>query len=211
MIYGQNILENMMISGPDIMYNKDKFDSGEINLAFIIGHSGSGKTTMATEYESTGVDQAGLDDVTHNWNYSDENLKEYGNLISSYFKQVGPHIRYYSREEYDNDSFWDGAKDIKDCYEYKVSKDFIAFAKQYARNHKDKRFIVEGVHILLFSPEDFKDCAVFIKGTSMIKSKIRAVNRDSKNKGRFTFNRAMHYYIDDEKRLKAFRNYFKDK
>lgn len=41
--------ESLLINEKDIYYNKDKFDSGEINLCFITGLSGSGKSTMSRE------------------------------------------------------------------------------------------------------------------------------------------------------------------
>ena len=43
--------EKYIINEKDIYYNKDKFDSKEINLCFITGHSGSGKSTMAHKKE----------------------------------------------------------------------------------------------------------------------------------------------------------------
>lgn len=41
--YYDYITEGVIMNQPDIYYNKDKFDSGDINLCFILGHSGSGK------------------------------------------------------------------------------------------------------------------------------------------------------------------------
>jgi adenylylsulfate kinase-like enzyme len=41
--------ESLLLNEKDIYYNKDKFDSGEINLCFITGLSGSGKSTMSRE------------------------------------------------------------------------------------------------------------------------------------------------------------------
>ena len=38
-LYNEAYVKNVK----DIYYNKDQFDSGEINLCFITGHSGSGK------------------------------------------------------------------------------------------------------------------------------------------------------------------------
>lgn len=43
------LCEGIYYDDKDIYYNKDKFDRGEVNLCFIIGHSGSGKSTMALE------------------------------------------------------------------------------------------------------------------------------------------------------------------
>ena len=40
----------------DIYYNKDKFDSGEVNLCFITGLSGSGKSTMGRSMSSKNIE-----------------------------------------------------------------------------------------------------------------------------------------------------------
>ena len=42
----EDIRESFLFNDKDIYWNKDKFDSGEINLCFITGYSGSGKSTM---------------------------------------------------------------------------------------------------------------------------------------------------------------------
>ena len=78
-----SINEGYIKSDKDIYYNKYKFDSGEINLCFITGQSGSGKTTMAGKMTN---DFIRLDDLAQNDLFSDENLKEYGNLIYSFLK-----------------------------------------------------------------------------------------------------------------------------
>ena len=93
------IEEKMLVDSKDIYYNKDKFDSGEINLCFIIGHSGSGKSTMAREMaDGDKIEYYELDDVVLNKiSFTMENLKEYGDLIYSFFK--GPGKKYYYTEE----------------------------------------------------------------------------------------------------------------
>ena len=42
-ITNDTLNESILINEDDIYYNKNKFDSGEINLCFITGLSGSGK------------------------------------------------------------------------------------------------------------------------------------------------------------------------
>ena len=82
----EGIDESYFVNEKDIYYNKDKFDSGEINLCFIIGHSGAGKSTMARDMSSKKIEMYELDDLV--WNkmkFSLENMKEYGNLFYSYF------------------------------------------------------------------------------------------------------------------------------
>ena len=89
----ENINEAILKDEPDIYYNKDKFDSDEINLCFITGFSGSGKSTMAQGMESKNIEIYELDDVTNISAFSDDNLKEYGDLIYLYFKGPGKKYR----------------------------------------------------------------------------------------------------------------------
>lgn len=98
-IYGTMITEGLILNEPDIYYNKDKFDSGQINLCFITGHSGSGKSTMASKMSNQSIEHYQLDDVIANkMSFSMENLKEYGNLIYSFFSGIGKKY-YYTPED----------------------------------------------------------------------------------------------------------------
>ena len=171
-------MESIIFNSKDTYYNKDKFDSGEINLCFITGFSGSGKTTMANEMEKNGIEKYELDDIVFQFNFSDENLKEYGGMISSFFN--GPGKKYRTIK---------GIDDLKtdkeaDDYQVNICIDFIDYAKKYAASHKDKKFIVEGVEIFgayIDKIESLKDYAIYIKGTSLFNSYIRSAKRDSQD------------------------------
>lgn len=170
--------ESMIINTDDIYYNKDKFDSGEINLCFITGHSGSGKSTMARNLaDGKTVEYYELDDVVYNkMNFTMENFKEYGDLIYSFFKGPGKKY-YYTKEDVDNGKI----KPVGDNYEELLIKDFINYSIRYTKSHKNKKYIIEGLWLLDFiEPSYLKDYAVYIKGTSLLISTIRAANRDSK-------------------------------
>ena len=69
MLKESSILEGYFKSDKDIYYNKDKFDSGEINLCFITGLSGSGKSTMGRGMSSKDVEHYEMDDVICNDNF----------------------------------------------------------------------------------------------------------------------------------------------
>ena len=169
-------MESVIFNSKDTYYNKDKFDSGEINLCFITGFSGSGKSTMANEMEKSGIEKYELDDIVFQFNFSDENLKEYGGMISSFFN--GPGKKYRTIK---------GINDLKtdkeaDDYQADICIDFIDYAKKYASSHKDKKFVVEGVEIFgayIDKIESLKDYAIYIKGTSLFNSYIRSAKRDS--------------------------------
>lgn len=171
-------MESVIFNSKDTYYNKDKFDSGEINLCFITGFSGSGKSTMANEMEKTGIEKYELDDIVFQFNFSDDNLKEYGGMIYSFFN--GPGKKYRAVK---------GIDDLKtdkeaDDYQADICIDFIDYAKKYAASHKDKKFVVEGVEIFgayIDKIESIKDYAIYIKGTSLFNSYIRSAKRDSQD------------------------------
>ena len=223
------IEESILINEKDIYYNKDKFDSGEINLCFITGHSGSGKSTMSHKSENDTLEVYEMDDLQCiKDRFTMENLKEYGDLIYSYFN--GPGKQFYVTYKELMEKNVPGSD-----YEDKLYPGFVNYAKQYAAKHKDKKYILEGVWLFCddehgkpyFKPEEFKDYAFYIKGTSAIISKFRAAKRDSQyeggsekvNKGfnrfkAFTkdfFTKNWKWYLIDEKRIKVFRDYFKNK
>lgn len=201
------ILESILINEDDIYYNKDKFDSGEINLCFITGLSGSGKSTMGRDMQSHGVEHYELDDLQciadH---FTLANLKEYGDLIYSYFTGEGK-------------KFYKTLKELKDAqvseseYEDKLYPGFVHYAMKYAKSHKDRKFVLEGVWLYnkkWFTPEEFKKYAFYIKGTSMIISHIRSAKRDSKSKLDFASRMAKNWKwsIIDEIQINKFRKYF---
>ena len=210
------ILESILINEDDIYYNKDKFDSGEINLCFITGLSGSGKSTMGKDMQSYGIEHYDLDDlqcIADHFTFT--NLKEYGDLIYSYFTGEGK-------------KFYKTFKELKDEqipeseYEDKLYPGFVHYAMKYAEYHKDRKFVLEGVWLYnkrWFTPEEFKDYAFYIKGTSMIISNIRAAKRDSKDAGS-KFKQGLAFIscmtknwkwcIIDEGQVNKFRKYFEN-
>lgn len=208
--------ESILINEDDIYYNKNKFDSGEINLCFITGLSGSGKSTMGRDMQSHGIEHYEMDDlqcIADHFTLSE--LKEYGDLIYSYF--IGEGKKFYKT-----------FKELKDEqipeseYEDKLFPGFVHYAMKYAKAHKDRKFVLEGVWLYnkrWFTPEEFKDYAFYIKGTSMIISHIRAAKRDSKDAGSkfkqgLAFISCMtknwKWYIIDESQVNKFRKYFEN-
>ena len=220
----QIILEDYFVDKKDIYYNKDKFDSGEINLCFITGLSGSGKTTMGKTMQSGDIEVYGLDDIISNWNFSDANLKEYGGLVYSFFKGPGKTYRYTSYDEWMNDSKWDNPTNpYVNSYDAMIIKDFVKYAKSYANSHKNIKFVLEGVWVFYFiDPKELDSYAVYIKGASALISFIRAAKRDcqdaNSNMEKFgafikivTSIGRMKAYLSNEKRLLRFYEYFASK
>lgn len=213
--------ENIIRNVEDIYYNKDKFDSREINLCFITGLSGSGKSTMGYKLmdDDKKVETYELDDVIANWDFSDDNLKQYGDLIYSFFKGIGKKYRYTSKEDWLNDTEWDNRDEYKDGYEISAITDFVDYAIKYAKAHQNKKLVLEGVWIYHFiDPNKIKDYAVYIKGTSMMTSKYRAAKRDTgdaktpKEKRLAFLNNFLRNNLRDyhqsETRVEKYRKYF---
>lgn len=190
----------------DIYYNKEKFDSGEINLCFITGHSGSGKSTMGRDMSGKDVEHYELDDVVSNkMDFTMGDFKEYGNLIYSFFKGPGKKY-YYTKKDVDNGT----VKPVGDSYEELLIKDFINYSIQYAKSHKNTKFVIEGIWLLDFiDPSALRDYAVYIKGTSLLASTIRAANRDSKHEAELGNNR-FKAWVGRAKNIKNFASCEKD-
>ena len=214
--------EKYIMNDKDIYYNKDKFDNGGINLCFITGHSGSGKSTMGRDMQSNNIEHYELDDLQCiKDHFTMQNLKEYGDLIYSYFNGKGKKFYISFKELEDNKTPGSEYEDI-------LYKDFVKYAMDYAKSHKNKKYVIEGVWLFCsdennkpyFSPEEFKDYAFYIKGTSAIVSKHRAALRDAKKDSKGSklntvkgyipnmIRKNWKWYMINEKRINVFRNYF---
>ena len=210
--------ESVIKNQEDIYYNKEKFDSGEINLCFITGHSGSGKSTMGRDMQQHGIEHYELDDLVFiKDRFTMANLKEYGELIYSFFN--GPGKKYYVTKKYIIDNNVPSSE-----YEDKMFIDFVNYTKRYAKSHPKTKIVLEGVWLFepgWFKPEEFKDYAFYIKGTSMMISSIRAAKRNAKAdhpaggaKYQLEVLRqtlapdALKWYITNEKQIQQYVKYF---
>ena len=218
MIKESSVLEGLLKSDKDIYYNKGKFDSGEINLCFITGLSGSGKSTMGRGMSSKDIEHYEMDDIICNYAFSDDNLKEYGGLVESFFKGPGKEYRLKRGDEDHNNAVFDSHEN----YEKEITQLFVKHAISYCKSHKGIKYVCDGIWIFMFiKPEQLKDCAVYIKGTSSIKSGYRALKRDideDKRNGMTSLQIFKHefkrvkedilYARENQKELKSFRSYF---
>lgn len=198
-------------SEPDLYYNEEKFNTGNTNLCFILGHSGSGKSVMASILEGDTIEHIELDDLLLiKDHFTIDDLKNYSDMLYNFFTSEG--AKYYiGAKERENIS--------KEEYEDKIFIDFVNFAINYSKKHQEKNYIIEGIWIYLYfdDPSIFSDYAVFIKGTSFLKSKIRVakreIHRDKKDiqDRKNMFERETRNYLLDENKIDNYRNYFKEK
>jgi uncharacterized protein len=199
-----NFNEGYVLNSKDIEYNVDKFKNGSIKLLFITGHSGSGKSTIASKLaKDMKIDYISLDDLSENYNFTDTQLDQYCDLISSFFKTVG--------KKYRNEKL---IKSFSNKQKIQISKEFI----EYAMSKANKKYIIEGVEIYnmlyakMINIDKFKQFAVIIKGTSSFISSYRASKRNienSKTSNPFSmiseYFKSLSYSIKDEKQLKNMR------
>ena len=203
--------ETFVISEPDLYYKEDSFNSGDTNICFILGHSGSGKSMMARTLEGDDIDHIELDDLLLiKDHFTMEELKDYSDLFYSFFTGAG--AKYYIGID-ERDSI------PKEAYEDRVFLDFVSFAMEYAKQHREKKYIIEGIWIYLYfdDPSVFEPYAVFIKGTSFLKSKIRAMKREMQRDKealqdrKEMFGREVRNYLLDEEKIDRYRSYFGDR
>ena len=202
--------EKYVISEPDLYYKEESFNSGNTNICFILGHSGSGKSMMARALEGDDIDHIELDDLLLiKDHFTMDELKDYSDLLFDFFQGEG--AKYYI------------GVDERDCipkeeYEDKVFVDFVKFAMDYSKKHEDKKYIIEGIWIYLYfeDPSVFEDYAVFIKGTSFLKSKIRAMKREMHRDRealldrKQMFGRSVRNYLLDEDKINVYRDFFEN-
>lgn len=213
-IYGHRF-DSLMLESfsdtKDIYYNKDKFDSGEINLCFITGLGGSGKSTMSRELSTNNIEHVEMDEVIFNFRTKDVN-KFSSTMIKDFFKSTGKQYRKSKEELFSDKNYLES-----------ISDDFIRFSIKYANSHKNRKFIVDGVYIYWYAnPSELSDYTVFIKGTDKEESAKRAIERDTNNKNfdndkdREEFRKKREQQIrshieENYSKLVKFRNYFKKK
>lgn len=218
LIADSSILEDLQLpnekyihSEPDLYYKEDSFNSGQTNICFILGHSGSGKSRMARTLEGDEIDHIELDDLLlAKDHFTPDDLKGYSDMFFSFF--TGEGAKYYIGLEERNNI-------PKEEYEDKIFIDFVKYAMDYSRQHREKKFIVEGIWIYLYfdDPSVFKDYAVFIKGTSFLKSKIRAAkrelqrDRETLQERKQMFVREARNYLLDEDKIDIYRSFYGDK
>lgn len=213
----ENLQEAFWKTEPDMFYNKDKFDCGKLNLCFIIGNMGSGKTTMGKDLAKTSeniiyiqMDLPIQNDDTIDLSKPDK----YDDIIVSFFKGPGSEYFHLTYDEKVN-KFGNIGN-----FEKQLSRSFINYAIKYAASHKNKKFVLDGVYMFWYmKPEELENYAVFIKGTSLATSSFRRIKRDMSHFKRFGDKlsilgghiKELQYTIEDEKDIQKFRDYYKNK
>ena len=214
MFYGV-LNEGYILSEKDIKYQVDEFESGKIQNLFITGQSGSGKSTLGRKYSNDlKISYYDLDAISVNHQYTDDQIKEMGSDLWNFFNGTGKKYRSHPDPK-DPKKAIDADWNIDECM-----RDFVKYIIS-----KKARCVAEGTQIFqlldqkMIDIEIFKNSAVIIKGTSALKSIVRAMKRDYiDNKPEVSIKDAFKDFVNrvkwmmqDEAALKQMRKYYKKK
>lgn len=174
---GIPLVEAIIFSRKDLVLNLDDFESGECNVCLITGLSGSGKSTLSY----TVAEQYGAEIIHLDWfqNYhsvitsKDPIAEEIKSYLS--FKMIEEYMKANPKVKADSIKFSDIRLDA--FAEYFVP--FFGWLMNKMKKNKNKRYVVEGIHIMLYIPyKDVKGYPLYCVETSAIKSLVRHWKRD---------------------------------
>lgn len=193
------IEEGILLNQKDIYYNKEKFDSGEINLCFITGHSMSGYKTIDTETLDKNIEYCNLYDICHIWRYTYGSKLKAGKMTTSFFKGPGKKYFYTDKQKWEDSHL---TEETRNRYCDSLIKDFIEYAFKFVERHNIGKYVIEGDQIVrLFKPEEFKNYAIYIRGTSTFTDNLNISN----------LKKVFSPSIKTERSLKRYRKYFSKK
>ena len=193
------IEEGILLNQKDIYYNKEKFDSGEINLCFITGHSMSGYKTIDTETLDKNIEYCNLYDICHIWRYTYGGKLKAGKMTTSFFKGPGKKYFYTDKQKWEDSH---STEETRNKYCDSLIKDFIEYTFKFVERHNIGKYVIEGDQIVrLFKPEEFKNYAVYIRGTSAFTDNLNISN----------LKKVFSPSIKTERSLKRYRKYFSKK
>jgi len=195
--------ENILVSDKDIFYHKNEFKNGDINICFIIGLRGSGKTTAANNIASDAENYEHYD-LKYIVNNNGRDLNYYqskGDLAYEFFSN-GPGRKYYGDfEEIKNNLNISDSK-----YEDAITNAFIDFAISWANHHKNTKYLIEGVYIQRYiNPSRFRDYAVYICNSSIARSMYNTARKSSTSN---SVSDSKNFVLDNYK-LRQYRNMYK--
>ena len=183
--------ENFIFSKKDNVYNFDKWDNGESNILIITGLSGSGKSTLAfalaDEYDATVVQ---LDHLQCYERFRAGGRKAKGTELVNKFINKHKELKDYDFSSITYSSF----KPVFD--------EFFPWLLKELGKDKKNRYIIEGIHIILFTKySDIKKYPLICINTPMYKSIIRHWIRDQ-----FSVSELVKYGLDDIKLFKSWED-----
>ena len=147
-------------------YNINKFTDGSVNLLYLTGFSGSGKSTFAErlsyKYDIVNVT---LDNLDPKFGYVYDKEFSEANEIFYEFLDTNPELNELLKSS------------DKKRYRSELFNKFFPFAEKWCKEHTDKKFVLEGVQIYEFPKEINKNYPIIIMNTSAEESARRKYKR----------------------------------
>ena len=167
----------------DVFLNLDKWESGESNLMFITGLSGSGKTTLAKniakEYNAEFIETDILNAIKKKENVADFIKNKCHPIFSEYVEYRGGVQNVF--KGYDKSC---SSNTIDKNLEASVEENgiFFEWIKDYAKTHKNMKFVVEGVWIYMHGDvSTFENYPMIIKSVDYKTTYFRRIKRNIKS------------------------------
>ena len=147
-------------------YNINKFTDGSVNLLYLTGFSGSGKSTfaerLAYKYDIVNVT---LDNLDPKFGYIYEKDFSEDNEIFYEFLDRNPELNEKIK------------RPNKTAYRSELFNKFFPFAEKWCKEHKEKKYVLEGVQIYEFPEGISKNYPIIIMNTSAEESAKRKYKR----------------------------------
>lgn len=200
------VSENVVFNKSNTAYNVDKFESGKSNILLVTGLSGSGKSTLAEkiakEYKAEWIE---LDIFEHCYGFTDDSLKEAGEVFYEY---LSSHKELWNRLK---------AKEAQGKYLATEINKFIRYCFSWCKEHKDAKWIIEGVQLYsCMTADEVTGYPLIIMGTSAKNSILQRFKRNGGGKIEWgkelknEFPNLIKWYWDEEKTLTTFKNEVND-
>jgi uridine kinase len=164
----------ILFDDDDVRYNVNKFLHKEVPVLWVTGMSGGGKTTLANQIcDKTDADLVGIDEIIHYIKFM---------LTGSSIGMTKEDFDRATKMDKNYKLAHDYVKKHPDMnpYDYNHLATIIeAIVKRYKLPHQ---IVIEGVQIPYICMQNEKlfstNCAIIIKGTSILTSVIRRYKRD---------------------------------
>lgn len=187
--------EGLINSERDIFYNRKKYEEGEINICFILGYSGSGKSTISKAEHKYAREVVDMDRIILYRNKPDSYYRNMGPFAVSFMNGPGKKYRTTETEEEVK------VNTANNTYRKNISRDLVKFARKYAKINSRIKLVLEGVYLYRYmEPQEVKDCAVYIKGTSLLTATQRAIKRDTADPGKVRKGDEQDFHNDGKKK-----------